>query len=184
MRKLPHMSLLVIAAFAGIPSASQAQQLEDRGNAAITSSLRLAPGTIARYRVTYFRSSTTTPALRSASVVSVTNHNSATCTVSIDWNFGAGGTVCTTTLAIAPGNQLDFCSRSIPGGTTVCNSTCPGAGLTAHEGSAIVGSSTTVGCDRIALSARTIYTSTTTDAPIDAITDAKVVRIGAGNSGD
>ncbi|MCI0736047.1 MAG: hypothetical protein L0Y50_07220 [Beijerinckiaceae bacterium] len=147
---------------------------------------RLSPqppaGTVARYRVTYFYSNTSANPPRSVSIVSITNQSAVTCRVAVDWKIGFGGVACATNLLLGAGNTADFCTRSIPVGITACNSTCPGLNFT--EGSAIVASSTTTTCDRIAVSARTVYTGSTSDAAISAITDAKVVRFGFGNIGD
>ena len=123
----------------GAPSAV-AQNRPDVGGGIV--SPQLPAGTVARYRVTYFSSQTAVTALRSASVVSITNGNTASCLVGVDWRFGVGGW------------------------------------------SAVVGSATTTGCDRIEVSARTVYTGATTDSPVSAITDAKVVKINLGNIGD
>lgn len=156
---------------------------DDTGATQLSPSPALPIGTVARYRVTFFKSNTSVTALRTASIVSVTNASAVSCRVAVDWRTGGTTNACTTSISIAPGATLDFCSRTIPSGITSCNSTCSPS-LTFNEGSAVVGSSTTTGCEKIALSARTVYTSTTTDSPLNAITDAKVVRVGFGNSGD
>jgi hypothetical protein len=143
----------------------------------------LPAGTVARYLVTYMKSNTATTALRTATIISVTNQSSSTCKVAVDWKVGGTSTACTTTLSLSPGSELDFCSRTIPDGITTCNATCSPS-LTFNEGNAVVGSSTTTGCEKIALSARTVYTSSTSDSPVNGITDAKIVKFGAGNIGD
>lgn len=146
----------------------------------------LPAGTVARYRITYAISTTSVTALRSVSIASITNQSPVTCTVAVDWRVGFGGVACSTSISLGPGSTADFCTRPIPGFLTTCNSTCPGATGATFEGNAIVGSSTTTGCQRIAVSARTVYTASTSDSPISAITDAKVVKIGTGtgNIGD
>lgn len=179
--------LLAAAALTfGMPASDALAQ--DRPDEARPGQLQLGPqlpaGTAARYRVTYANSQTRVAALRSASIVSITNQSTVTCRVAVDWNFGAGGIACSANLVITPGMTADFCTRPIPGAITSCNSTCPGAGLTFFEGNATVGSSTIAGCEKIAVSARTVYTASTTDSPVSAITDAKVVKIGSGNIGD
>lgn len=141
----------------------------------------LPAGTVARYRVTYFKSNTAAAALRTASIVSATNQSGVSCTIAVDWRTGGTVVSLTQSLVVAPGAQVDFCTRAIPSGITSCNAT---GALTFNEGNAVVGSSTTTTCERIAVSARTVYTGTTTDAPVSAITDAKIVRIGLGNNGD
>lgn len=164
MKKQFYMLVLVLVAIAGALSPSFAQSI--------------LPG----YRVTYYRSSTEPP-IRSAAVVSVTNQSTGTCSVAVTWKNQAGANVCALNIAVPAEGHRDFCTRPIPGGTTLCDATCA-PNLNAHEGSAIVGFSSATDCQKIAVSARTIYTSTTTGSPVDAITDAKVVRMNAGNSGD
>jgi hypothetical protein len=155
----------------------------DTGPAKETAQAPALPiGTVARYRVTYAISSTSVTALRSVSIVSITNQSPVTCTVAVDWRIGFGGVVCGTSFSLPAGFTADFCTRPIPGSLTTCNSTCPAP--PSFEGNAFVGSSTTAGCEKIAVSARTVYTATTSDSPVSAITDAKVVKFGLGNIGD
>lgn len=144
----------------------------------------LPAGITARYLVTYLKSNTSDTALRSATIVSVTNETiTKNCTVAVEWKTGGTLTACTTSLTLAPGQVADFCSRSVPSGITSCNAICAPE-LIFNEGNAVVGSSTTeVGCDKIAVSARTVYTATTTDSPVSAIMDAKIVKL-TGNIGD
>lgn len=168
------------------PSGVLADDRPDEGRGQL--SPNLPAGSVARYRVTYFNSQTAAPGLRSVSIVSITNQAAVTCRVSVDWKIGFGGVACGTNTVLAPGDTADFCTRPIPVGITACNSTCPGAGLTFTEGNAIVGSSasagTNIGCEKIAVSARTVYTGSVSDSPVSAITDAAVVRFGFGNNGD
>lgn len=147
-------------------------------------------GQVARYLATYMNSQTGT-GVRSATVVSVTNQGLTTCGVSVDWRrgFDPGIISCTTNLNLAPGVTADYCSRPLPGAVTTCNSTCPFAGLTFHEGNARI-ASTSSGvfpqstCNRIAVSARVYYFSTSSDVVPSAITDSNIVRINSGNAGD
>jgi hypothetical protein len=143
----------------------------------------LPAGTVARYRVTFFKSNTSVTALRTASIVSITNGNSGSCKVAVDWRTGGTASSCVTSLVIGPGSTQDFCSRTIPSGITTCNGTCFPS-LTFNEGSAVVGSATTPGCEKIELSARTVYTASTSDSPVSAITDANVVKYNQPNIGD
>jgi hypothetical protein len=182
--------LLVAAAltFGMPPFGAVAEDRADDAPSQAARSGQIAPnllpaGTVARYRVTYFKSNTAVIALRSASIVSITNGNSGSCKVAVDWRTGGTVSSCTSSLVIGPGSTQDFCSRTIPGGITTCNATCSPS-LTFNEGSAVVGSATTTGCERIELSARTVYTASTTDSPVSAITDAKVVRYNFPNIGD
>jgi hypothetical protein len=183
MKTSTYMLLVAAALTFGMPAAdASAQNRPDEGRGQLSS--QLPAGTVSRYVVTYFRSATVDPALRTASVVSITNENTSSCLVAVDWRFGVGAsTACTISATLAPQTQLDFCSRTVPDGITTCNVTCSPS-LTNNEGSARVGSATTTGCEKIAVSARTYYTGSTTDKPVSAITDAKVVRYGFGNSGD
>lgn len=167
----------------GAPSAV-AQNRPDEGGGKV--SPQLPVGVTARYRVTYFYSNTNVSfPPRNASIVSVTNQNTVSCTVAVDWRFGSGPLACGTSAVVGPGATFDFCTRTLPFNVVACNSTCPAPGLTFVEGSAVVGSSTaTTGCEKIAVSARTVYTGATADTSISAITDAKVVRVDLGNRGD
>ena len=155
---------------------------ENAGFAVLNATPQLPAGQVARYRVTYMKSNTAT-ANRTSTVVSITNQSGATCSTGVDWRIGFGGTACTTSLTLGPGQTGEHCSRSIPSAVSSCNATCS-PGLTFNEGSAIVGSSTTTGCSKIAVSARTYHTTGTDDSAVAAATDAKIVKIGAGNSGD
>jgi hypothetical protein len=165
------------------PSVALAQDRPDEARPGQPSS-QLPAGTVPRYLVTYFHSQGGLAGARSASIVSITNQSPVICTVAVDWKNQGGGVACGTSLTIGPGVDVDFCTRNLPNSITLCNSTCPGGGLVFNEGSAVVGSSTALGCDKIAVSARTFYASVITDFPPTAITDAKVVKYGFGNSGD
>jgi hypothetical protein len=199
MKSPIYLSLVAAALIFGLaPSSSLAQQrpsangaaqavdhdADDEGNGRLLAAKPALPrGTVARYLVTYFKSNTSVSTLRSAAIVSVTNQSTASCTVGVDWKTGGTATACSQSLLLTPGAQLDFCTRAIPSGITTCNATCA-PNLTFNEGNAIVGSSTTTGCEKIALSSRTVYTGSTTDAPVSAITDANIVKFGFGNIGD
>lgn len=134
------------------------------------------------YRVTYMSSQTAT-ANRSATVISITNNSFVTCGTSVDWRIGFGGTACTTTLVLGPGQTGEHCTRPLPGAVSACNATCSPT-LTNTEGSAIVGIPATSGCANIAVSGRTYYTTGINDTGVAAVTDAKVVKIRNGNIGD
>ena len=142
----------------------------------------LAPGHVARYRVTYTNSSTTT-ANRTATVVSITNQSTGSCSTSVDWRIGFGGVACTTTLVLGPGQTGEHCTRALPSPVTICNATCAPA-LTSYEGGAIVGAANVSTCAALAISARTYHTTGAADTAVAAATDAKVVRINASNAGD
>jgi len=189
MKKPTWFSLSVIAAVTyGLfsssvlaqSSSSGAADGEDAGFAAEAVSPQLPVDQVERYRVTYMRSTTTPFAFRSSTVISITNQSGVSCSTGVDWRIGFGGTACTTTLVLGPGQTGEHCSRVLPP-QYGCNATCDPP-LTNAEGSAIVGSSTTAGCSAIAVSARTNYTGSFRDVPISAITDATVVRIEAGNA--
>ena len=146
-------------------------------------------GGVERYLVTYMMSVTVDPtAIRSATVVTVTNTNasSPSCTVKIDWFRGVttpNTPVCTTTAVINPGVTHDFCSRNLPTGITTCNSVCAPE-LNAHEGKAIVSSSEDIGCGLIGVEARLYYTRGAGDMTVSAISNPKIVRAEEGNLGD
>lgn len=186
MKSSTFVLLMAGALTLGMPATEAFAQNRPDAGASPEVSPALPIGTTARYRVTYFYSNTNAAfPPRNASIVSITNQNTVSCTIAVDWRFGTGALACGTSAVVGPGATFDFCTRTLPFNVVACNSTCPGAGLTFTEGSAVVGSSTaTTGCDRIAVSARTVYTGTTTDTSVSAITDAKVVRINAGNIGD
>ena len=188
MKTSTYLSLVAAALTLGMGATNalaQAGPDQPSASARATEAPQLGGGAIPRYRVTYFYSNTNASfPPRNVSIVSITNQNIATCTVAVDWRVGFGGVPCSTFLALGPGNTADFCTRPIPFNVTACNSTCPGVGLTFTEGSAIVGSTTATGCEKIAVSARTVYTGATSDTSISAITDAKVVRWFSGNIGD
>ncbi len=187
MKTSPYL-LLVAAAFTfGMPASGALAQdrPRDTGTAKETARALALPGGTPRYVVTYAASSTLpVNTLRSASIVSVTNQSPVSCRVAVIWRLGFGGVSCETGDLLGPGFTLDFCTRPLPDDLTTCNGVCPDAGLTVFEGNAVVGSSTTTGCERIAVSARTVYTANANDLSISAITDAKVVRFGQGNIGD
>jgi hypothetical protein len=175
--------LLTLGLVGVVLNAATSLAADDIGRGAGPSSQAALPsGHTARYRVTYMKSNTTS-AIRTSTVVSITNHSSLSCSTSVDWRVGFGGAACTTTVTLGPGQTGDHCSRSIPSGITSCNATCSPS-LTFHEGSAIVGSSSFSNCEKIAVSARTYYTTGSTDGTVAAATDAKLVKIGFGNSGD
>lgn len=169
----------------GLPPQAARAQAPD-GSRVRSESVGVAPelavGHVARYRVTY-TTSQTSAANRTSSVVSITNKSGVTCSTSVDWRIGFAGLACTTVLTLGPGQTGEHCSRPLPGAVSVCNRTCA-VPLTTYEGSGIVGSNTVVGCQNIAVSARTYHTTGSTDSAVAAATDAKVVRIGVGNSGD
>lgn len=142
----------------------------------------LPPGHIARYRVTYMKSSTATP-LRSGTVVSITNHGAAACATSVDWFIGFGGVACTTALTLGPGQTGEHCSRTLPASIVGCNATCAPV-LANQEGSALVGAANVAACSALAISARTHFTTGTNDENLSSTTDAKVVRAGGTNNGD
>ena len=147
----------------------------------------LAPGTVVRYRVGYIHSETgSTP--RSATVITITNEATTPCTVSVDWRkrfspTGPGGVICTTTFtSLARGQSADLCSRSLPGEVTVCNAVCAPE-LTFDEGNAVVGSTNTAVCAKIAVTARTYYFSGS-DTTISGIDNPKITKFAVGNVGD
>ena len=191
MRRL--VCLLFVAVLIQTPSHIQAQQrpeqLPDGSDAPQLSDEiddKVPVGQTARYIVTYMNSQTTS-GFRSATVVSVTNNSPVTCSVSADWFIGFAAAIqCTTTISIAPGVTADLCSRAVPGGVTVCNSTCAPP-LNNHEGKARVASTADANgrCADIAVEARVYYLlGTITDTGVAAVSNPNIVRVSEGNSGN
>ena len=134
------------------------------------------------YRVTVMKSRTT-DAIRTATVVSVTNQARVSCDLAVVWLRGFDPTpVCTTTMSVGAGLQTDCCARAIPEALTTCNTMCT-PDLTFHEGTAVVSSSVLADpeCLCLAVSARVYDTTGTTYSVVTAISDAKIVRINLGN---
>jgi hypothetical protein len=183
LHKFILLALLVSGGFTGAFSTAFAQVAND-GSAPGERSLapRLPAGQIQRYIATYMASQTG-PSQRTATVISITNNSSSTCATAVDWKVGFGGVSCTTTLVLAPGQTGEHCSRSINSGLAICNATCSPE-LTAIEGDAIIGSTRGTACAAIAVYARTFYTTGTSDQTLNAVADANIVRVGAGNNGD
>jgi hypothetical protein len=143
-------------------------------------------GQVRRFLVTYMNSQRVA-AIRSATVVSVTNQSlTASCSISVDWFRGASAfnaPVCTTNITVAPGRTVDHCSRPLPDAITACNATCNPA-LTFDEGRAVISSTNAPECSRVASSARVYYTTGSGDSGVSAITDSKILRFGLPNTGD
>jgi len=185
--------LLVVAAVSYGPFLAAAQEengdyayygapdMNDSGDAAASSPL-FPVGYSKRGEVTYMLSMIGQPYQNAATAISITNHHTASCSTVVEWKYGLAGVACTTYLTLGPGQTGEHCSRGLPMAITSCNATCSPA-LTYHEGSAIVGSKALTGCEKMAVSARTIYTNPG-DTYIQAITDAKYVKPWIGNSGD
>jgi hypothetical protein len=183
-------ALVAMAAYPSLGFAADdrpAQNGDELPGAAEVPAAPAPPGQTARYIVTYAKSNTQTTALRTATVVSVTNQGTASCTVSVQFLTGVGGGVAGTASAVVGvGSTLDFCSRPVPSGVTTCNALSVPS-LVFFEGRAQVNSSTSTtlnNCQRIALSGRVYYTPSTADSPVSAITDSNIVRFNQGNAGD
>jgi len=186
MRDLILLALLASGGLAGTFSTASGQVASPDGSGPQTR--RLTPGAsatlVSRYVATYMSSQTAFESSpRSLTAVSITNNSSSTCDTSVDWKIGFEGIACTTTLTLGPGETGEHCSRDIRFAITSCNATCSPE-LTFAEGNAIIGSTKSRSCEAIAVSARTYYTTGTSDETLNAITDAKIVRVGAGNHGD
>lgn len=144
--------------------------------------IQIFPPMTPRYLVTYMNSQTANGAMRSATVVTVTNQSTLTNTVSVAFFRGFtddSSPVGTATFAIPPQFTVDFASRQLPGELTVTNAV-PTPELTFHEGRAIVSSR----WPDIGVSARVYYTAGDRDERLHAITDSKIVVYGDGNAGD
>jgi hypothetical protein len=138
--------------------------------------------TTPRYLVTYMNSQTANSAMRSATVVSVTNQSRLINRVFVTFFKGFSDDsvpVGTAAFAIPPQFTVDFGSRTLPGELTVTNAV-PSPELTFDEGRAIVSSM----WPEIGVSARVYYTAGDRDERLHAITDSKVVVYGEANRGD
>jgi len=136
---------------------------------------------IPRYLVTYMNSQTG-GAIRSATVVSVTNQSNQPNLVTVAYFKGFSDNtspVGVTSFAIPPDFTVDFSSRNLPTELTVCNSIC-NPELVFDEGRAIVSSRQ----PEIGVSSRVYYTAGDRDTELLAITDSNIVRLGQGNNGD
>jgi hypothetical protein len=115
-----------------------------------------------------------------------TNDSPVTCSVSADWFAGFSNVIaCTTTISLASGFTADLCTRPVPSGVTICNSTCAPA-ETAIEGRARVASTADAAgaCANIGVEARVYYLlGTTTDTGVAAVSNPNIVRVSEGNSG-
>lgn len=187
-RYVPWFAAALLTVLLPVSTATTVHAQGADGSSGVESSgAELAPGTSARYRVGYINSQIGgTP--RSATIVTVVNEATVPCTISVDWRkgfsaTGIGGVICTTTFAgLARGQSAEFCSRSVPGTVSVCNSTCAPE-LTFDEGNAVVGSTTGAACGKITVSARTYYFNGS-DTSIAGITDPSVTKFGLGSVGD
>ena len=133
-----------------------------------------------RYLVTFMRSQTGS-AIRSATVVSVTNQASRPNLVTISWFLGFSDNSSpagTASMIIPPDFQVDFGSRSLNSELTVVNAVSAPE-LTFSEGRAIISSR----LPEIGVSARLYYTSGDQDEQLLAISDSSVVVFGQGNHG-
>jgi hypothetical protein len=181
MKKI-RLLALVLAVCVALITPVLAQEAPDGSSGPVSSNDY--PGGVNRYLVTYMHSQTRT-AIRSATVVTVTNQSSRSCQVKIEWfvGFGPDTPVCTTTAVVAPRVTHDFCSRNLTVDITACNSTCDPE-LTFDEGKAIVSSSEDVSCGLIGVEARVYYTTGERDTGVSAISNPKIVRADEGNLGD
>ena len=157
-----------------------AQGPDDRGrtpahNHAGLQAIEPAP-LVQHYLVTYLKSRTDMP--RSATVVTVINQSQQSCTVRVDWfaGFEPDTPACSSTEVLEPGVANDFCSRDLLSNVTTCNTICDPE-LTFIEGKAIVLSSASDECSRIAIDARVYYTTgDLTDTGVAAVSNSRVVR--------
>ena len=137
---------------------------------------------VPRYLVTYMNSQTANKAMRSATIVSVTNQSKLINRVFVTFFKGFtddSSPVGTAAFAIPPQFTIDFGSRFLPGELTVVNA-APNPELTFDEGRAVVSSM----WPEIGVSARVYYTAGDGDDRLHAITDSKVVVYGKSNRGD
>lgn len=141
-------------------------------------------GTVVRYRITDWVSVSAVGVEHATQVSTITNQSGSTCGVGVDLNLPDGTTECTLNnpVSLPAGQSVIICSRHlgfpIVGCQTFLN-TCPGTNVSGGSGKVW----TTPACTNIAVSARTIYTNAT-DTVVQGISDAKLVKPGAGNIGD
>ena len=136
---------------------------------------------VPRYLVTYMNSQTG-GAIRSATVVTVTNQSNMINRVFVSYFKGFTDNtspVGVTSFAIPPDFTVDFSSRNLPSELTVCNSVCSPE-LVFDEGRAVVSSM----WPEIGVSSRVYYTGDDRDMELLSITDSKIVPMGHGNDGD
>jgi hypothetical protein len=141
-----------------------------------------AISSVPRYLVTYMKSRTDPEAMRSVTVVSVTNQSRLANRVFVTFFQGLSddsSPLGTAAFAIPPQFTVDFASRQLPSELTTANAVSAPE-LTFTEGRAIVSSM----WPEIGVSARVYYTAGARDETLHAITDSKVVRYGRGNNGD
>jgi hypothetical protein len=184
MKKIRVFALVLVVCGALLTPVLAQERPDSSRDAGAAIPLDAYEGGVNRYLVTYMNSQSTT-AIRSATVVTVTNQSSRSCAVKIEWFRGLAPNtpVCTTTVAVAPEVTHDFCSRNLPDAITACNSICAPE-LTFDEGKAIVSSSETVGCSLIGVEARVYYTTGVSDMAVSAISNPKIVETERGNLGD
>jgi len=153
----------------------------------------LAQEEIPRYRVTYVKSQTTGAAseTRSATVITVVNQHSSSCTARVEWFGQNGDSACiSSAVPLAAGEAVQFCSRTLPGGISACTNRALCSSLpNAINGTAVVSSSPLSGCNLLAVEARVYYLGTnalgnTADSAVSAISNSRVVFIGEANLGD
>jgi hypothetical protein len=174
LRKGPHVPTEE-RALARLKRAVELQELEQLPN---------IPGipSVPRYLVTYMNSQTANAAMRSATVVTVTNQSNLINRVFVTFFKGFtddSSPVGMAAFAVPPQFTVDFASRHLPGELTVTNAV-PNPELIFDEGRAIVSSM----WPEIGVSARVYYTAGDRDERLSAITDSKVVVYGGRNSGD
>ena len=129
--------------------------------------------TVPRYTVTYVNSQTA-DAIRSATVVSVTNRSDRVNHVVVSYLSGFTGStsaVALSVFAIPPDFTVDFLSRSLPSELTGISAVCSPE-LLMDEGRAIVSST----LPEIAVSSHLYYTAGEQDAHLLGVADSDVIR--------
>src|SRR5262245_46898526 len=159
-------------------SAAQEDGTED-GRTQPSAVIVFPPPTYPVYVVPYMRGGD-----GSATVVTVTNVGTATCTTAVDWKVGVGGVACTTYLTVHGGvpigDALDHCTNPNVVG---CNATCaqPGPFGFRVEGAAVV--RTEAHCrGTVAVDARIYYFDT--EFQVSGVADLKLVKLPLGNKGE
>jgi hypothetical protein len=153
-----------------------------------------------RYRVTYWRSRTGGD-VRAVTMVTVVNQSDEQCRVQVEWLDSSGNHLSFSPglapsqsiqgALLNPGAAFHFCSRTLADSPIA---TCSAGGVAnpvipqgTNQGQAIVYSTPSFDCSRIAVDARVYFTTGSNavgDTAISAISNSKVVFFGEGNLGD
>jgi hypothetical protein len=139
------------------------------------------PFMLPRFLVTYMNSQARS-AIRSSTIVSITNRSEKTNRVAVYFYYGFSDDAAPVGQAfftIPPDYTIDIASRDVPNSITTTNAVSSPE-LTFHEGRAVVFSQHA----QIGVSSRVVYTEGDKDSKLLAISDSNVVNYYKGNQGD